>query len=177
MDTLTKLQTIRNFEKWAAEHKIDASPLALLEYLDQETKQPAAEQAQPTQPIKGIEKRPKDPHETTYTMPGAAGYTVFVIDGDEVLKMEINHFSIYRRTRTAHLIDNFINTTRVIDVHINAFGKTVFFTKPEAERALAQKTKKELAEVAKNCHTCKWKYAPLERVNCHNCRAYSLWEA
>lgn len=38
MDTLTKLQTIRNFEKWAAAHKIDASPLALLEYLDQNTK-------------------------------------------------------------------------------------------------------------------------------------------
>ena len=41
MDTLTKLQTIRNFESWAAAHKIDASPLALLEYLDSESKTPA----------------------------------------------------------------------------------------------------------------------------------------
>lgn len=64
MDTLTKLQTIRDFKEWAADHKIDPSPLALLEYLDQ----------------------------------------------------------------------------------------------------------------AENCRTCKWQYAPIERVNCHNCRAYSLWE-
>ena len=49
MDTLTKLQTIRDFEKWAAAHKIDASPLALLEYLDQagQLKEPAAERVQP----------------------------------------------------------------------------------------------------------------------------------
>lgn len=35
METLKKLQVIRDFEQWAAGHKIDASPLALLEYLDQ----------------------------------------------------------------------------------------------------------------------------------------------
>ncbi len=35
MDTLTKLQTIRDFEKWATARKIDADLLALLEFLDQ----------------------------------------------------------------------------------------------------------------------------------------------
>lgn len=35
METLKKLQVIQDFTQWAAGHKIDASPLALLEYLDQ----------------------------------------------------------------------------------------------------------------------------------------------
>ena len=35
METLKKLQVARNFKQWAADNKIAADPLALLEYLDQ----------------------------------------------------------------------------------------------------------------------------------------------
>ena len=82
-------------------------------------------------------------------LPCPVGKTVYVIDKGIPVRFEVNHFEIHRNTGVwAVLYDSVVATTRRITLNIKAFGKTVFFTREEAEK------KAGISEVPKRCELC-----------------------
>ena len=68
--------------------------------------------------------------------------TVYVIDGDEVVRMIANYFMIgATKELYAELVNSLVLTKKKTVVNATAFQKTVFLTKEEAEAAMSRKRK------------------------------------
>lgn len=74
--------------------------------------------------------------------PCKVGDTVYVVQMREIYECRVNDICISAGNNNVVVLDRFINgflIRRYRAEYFNAFGKTVFLTKEEAERALAER--------------------------------------